>query len=225
MRYKVIGWDAPYMAYFPVREDLTASVDRAVIEELKRTGYCFGGDTHDFYAPVLNDGTVASYSWRGWGRVMAMARDEYDGGYGYISYYMTELIPEELVKLPTLDYDESKIESVEARRENHAVEVDGKTLADVRAGLNRLEFTVAADDERYDYIDTGDYLTLSDGRESVTAEVIDFSVNISFMPIDEADGEPDPDYGGFVVVKNPTATAPPKPQRRTAKFVFYIKII
>ena len=59
----------------------------------------------------------------------------------------------------------------------------------------------------------------------MTAEVIDFSVNVSFMPIDEADGEPDPDYGGFVVVKNPAPTAPPKPQRRTAKFVFYIKII
>lgn len=108
MRYEVIGWVDCELSEYPKHKNITAPIDAVIIKEIRKHSYLFGGDAHERYCPLLNDGTYVRYSWRGWGRIMALAHgyDESD----YMMAYMDDMIDSKVLKYPdTLEIDESLI--------------------------------------------------------------------------------------------------------------------
>lgn len=73
---KVIGWtkyDSLYEEYNGTGSDW-GDVRQAVINEIRKNGYKFGGNYHQyglFGCPVMNDGKVFMVSMREWGQMMA----------------------------------------------------------------------------------------------------------------------------------------------------------
>lgn len=83
-------------------EYLEALRERILEEKLK-----VGGDEHQLnYVPLFSDNTVATFSFRGWGDLMAAIWNEYEGKneYCYMDFYMTCLISKE-------DNNEEEIET------------------------------------------------------------------------------------------------------------------
>jgi len=55
MEYKVVGWTNYNDSNYPARNG-SEEVNKAVIQELREKGYCFGGDSHAFHngcTPIL----------------------------------------------------------------------------------------------------------------------------------------------------------------------------
>ncbi len=154
MKYQVIGWTFCDDPAYPEKEDVTPCVEQAICEELKRHGYCFGGDKHEQYCPVLNDGTLVSFSWRGWGRIMGMAKGTYAGGYDYMGYYMDELIPPPMRHYPALGVDDSRIVSKNRLRETFFLHVEDGPYFAIREGTKCFELRLF--DEKRRHIDAGD---------------------------------------------------------------------
>lgn len=99
---KVAKW-VPWQGGVPETE--TQEAEDAIIEDIKKNGYIFSGWDHqnaETGCPMFEDGTVRTYSLRGWGRVMATAwnlRDE-NGEPDYMKFYGS--IPNGMTKkLPT----------------------------------------------------------------------------------------------------------------------------
>ena len=84
MKYKGIGYTDYDLSDFKNGENTDAAIE-AIIEDIKKYGYCFSGYAHQEYSngvPVLNDGLARRFSQRGWGGVMAKAH----GFTGYMDY-------------------------------------------------------------------------------------------------------------------------------------------
>ena len=84
MKYRVIGYTDYDWPDFADGENSDAAIE-AIIEDIKKHGYCFSGYAHQEYdncVPVLNDGLARRFSQRGWGGVMARA----NGFTGYMDY-------------------------------------------------------------------------------------------------------------------------------------------
>jgi len=147
--YKVIGWtdysDRRFKDYDQSREAYNA-----LIEDIRKNGYKFGGDAHEDYVPVFNDGTAARFSWRGWGGVMADAwqPDNHDP-YKYSLYYMNmniepaeikypqegvnfELLEAPVHKLPL--YDREFIDERYLCEKSLFIELPSDELKDIKAG-------------------------------------------------------------------------------------------
>lgn len=109
MTYKVIGWtwwgDTDY-----VEASLTDEVVDAVVKEIRKCGYCFGGDSHQYRdgcVPVLSTGEVVKCSMREWGAIMSMAF--FDGvrfPLDYMGWYMGTCIEDDALKYPEEGVDE-----------------------------------------------------------------------------------------------------------------------
>ena len=74
-------------------ENLSQEAEQAIIDSIRKNGYCFGGAYHQSGkkgAPLFSDGKTRTYSLRGWGRVMATAWDVCDesGEPDYMAFYM-----------------------------------------------------------------------------------------------------------------------------------------
>lgn len=96
---KVVKW-IPWQG--GLQETETPEAEEAIIEDIRSNGYVFSGYDHQrsdvLGMPVFEDGTVRTYSCRGWGRVMAIAwnvRDQ-SGEPNYMEFYWS--IPEGMTK-------------------------------------------------------------------------------------------------------------------------------
>ena len=100
-KYEVVGWTDCYDQIHPTDHNCCKEKFEALIEHIRANCLVFGGDVHEDYCPVFNDGTKLSFSWRGWGGVMAEAWEPEDKNpYKYSRYYMDMLIDPERKKRP-----------------------------------------------------------------------------------------------------------------------------
>lgn len=120
MKYEVIGWTSYESTEYPeideCDEEKYYAARLAVVEEVKKNGFAFGGDAHQYRdgcAPVLNSGEIFRFSWRGWGALMAEAHEENnESGMAYMNWYMMGYYDEEDeqdVCYPKAGVDKSKI--------------------------------------------------------------------------------------------------------------------
>ena len=96
---KIIGWtdydDPKYTERFPYGGRYTGQevieTENMIAQELRKKGYRFDGTYHqngDYGAPIFDDGTIAQFSFRAWGHIMALAYPEEieDKEYGYLRW-------------------------------------------------------------------------------------------------------------------------------------------
>lgn len=188
MKYEVIGWTSCRTDKYKAHENITASVDNAVIAEIRKRGYCFGGDIQDDYCPVLNDGTYVLYSSRGWGGVMAKAHGvKDDNGYAYMGYYMNEFIKSECKKYPT-DYPApDKVVPKESLAETFVMHLSDDMFEKIKAGTKTVETRLF--DEKRQLVDIGDYILFvkeSDKTQRVKRRVADMEVGRTFKEVFDA---------------------------------------
>ncbi len=186
MKYEVIGWIDPDMDDYPTHEVNTPPVRAAIDKEIREHGYLFGGNSHDYIMPLLNDGTCVDYSWRGWGGVMAEAWGE-KGDYAYMFAYMDSLLDPAKIKYPkTGNIDESRIVPRAAITETFVMHLVGVMFDKLGAGTKSVE--VRLFDEKRKRIDIGDLIEFrKSGSEEdfVLKRVADMYVESSFQKIFE----------------------------------------
>ena len=192
MKYEVIGWIYCGNRDYPSKENISASVNKAIINEIRKHGYLFGGDMHENYCPVLNDGTYVGYSWREWGKIIASAYEE-EGGYSYMSGYMDEMIYEKSRKYPeSLPVADVRIVPREAIAETFVISLEDESFDKIRNGTKTVE--VRLSDELFDNIEKDDYIEFrkkSDESRIVIRRVAEEPlVKDTFKEIFLGDGEP-----------------------------------
>lgn len=177
MKYKVIGWTEAGIGPYPRHKPNTEPVEQAIIADIRAHGYRFGGDRHEFYCPVLNDGTYVSYSWRGWGRVMARAWDMYEGGYDYMLFYMDEMIEEDYRVYPDTCVDDEQIVPREQLAETFFISLDSAQFEALDERTKRVD--VRPFDGR---IDIGDYIEFgcAESGERIKRMVTDIEAEPDF---------------------------------------------
>lgn len=107
---KVVGW-TDYITHFREAQNDDEEME-ALLKEIRDNGYQFAGDDHEDHphgAPVLSNGKIMRFSWRGWGGVIAMAKD-WKGNYDYSLWYMREYAPQKPV-YPTSDVNYAEIDT------------------------------------------------------------------------------------------------------------------
>lgn len=118
----VVGWVDYDDEYFPEAPTHTQEMFDAVVEEVKKHGYLFGGDSHQDRSnccPVLSNGYKMCCSWRGWGAVIGAAyRNGKKRQYEYMDGYMDMLIKPEALRYPPEGVDCALID---APRYFHAI--------------------------------------------------------------------------------------------------------
>ena len=185
MKYEVIGWMSCRTDKYKAHENITASVDNAVIAEIRKHSYCFGGDRQDDYCPVLNDGTYVLYSSRGWGGVMAKAYGvKDDSGYAYMYYYMDGLIKPECKKYPADYPDPDRVVPKESLTETFVMHLSDDMFEKIKAGTKTVETRLF--DEKRQLVDIGDYILFvkeSDKTQRVKRRVADMEVGRTFKEV------------------------------------------
>lgn len=185
MKYEVIGWTDNENDY-PVHKWGTAPVRAAIIREIKKHGYLFGGDKHENLLPVLNDGTLVSYSWRGWGGVMAEAHGK-EGDCSYMFAYMDSRIDPKLRKYPqVVDIDPALIVPKESLAETFEMHLTDEMFNAVKSGTKTVE--VRLFDDKRKSVDIGDYIEFINlnGGERLKKRVIFLVLEESFEELFES---------------------------------------
>ena len=171
-----------------MHKDITACVDATIIKEIRRHGYLFGGDRHEYFCPVLNDGTYVSYSWRGWGRIMALAHGNEDE-LGYMIAYMDDLIDPAARKTPERNkVDISSIVPKETLTETFVMRLSDAMFELVKAGTKTVEIRLF--DEKRKLIDIGDYIEfckVNDESQRVKRRVADLYIFETFEELFEVE--------------------------------------
>jgi ASC-1-like (ASCH) protein len=181
MKYKIIGWTDYYDDNYPEHENVTDYVRHLIIDEIRKNGYLFGGDSHEDYCPVLNDGTLVSFSWRGWGGVMAEAWNIDDSsGMAYMFAYMDELIKPTARKYPKDGVNRHLIVDKSALVENFDFEIDDKLFSSLLQGERKINLHVS--DEVRERIDMGDFVTLINKADKTKAKKFEVSDIDYFEP-------------------------------------------
>lgn len=167
---------------YPPHKDITASVDAAVIREIRKHGYLFGGDRHEDYCPVLNDGTYAEYSWRGWGRIIALAYGA-EGECSYMCGYMDSFIKPSARKYPGADSlpDDERIVPKESLADVFEMHLSDDMFSKVEAGTKTVEMRLF--DDKRKQVDIGDYIEfihVADPARRVLRKVADLQPFASF---------------------------------------------
>lgn len=185
MKYEVIGWTVDCDGEFEEHTPITAPVDAAIIKEIRKHGYLFGGDVHENYCPILNDGTLVSYSWRGWGRIMALAHglEESD----YMFGYMDRLLKPEARKYPERGlFEGAQIVPKESLAETFVMHMNSAMFDAVKAGTKTIE--VRLFDEKRKLIDVGDYIEfrrVGNEDDRIKKRVANMFLNKTFKKIFE----------------------------------------
>ncbi len=180
MKYEVIGWMDCGCYMYPKHNPITASVDAAIIKAIRKYGYLFGGDAHEDHCPVLNDGTYVSYSWRGWGRIIALAYDKHDK-YDYMLGYMDMNIKPSARKYPDEWVDDDRIVPKESLTETFVMRLADDMFEKMKAGTKTMEIRLF--DEKRQKVDIGDYIEfrkVSDENERIIRRVADLEIWESF---------------------------------------------
>ena len=182
MKYEVIGWTHCGTQMYPPHDAITACVDKAVIKEIRKYGYLFGGDRHEDYCPVLNDGTYVSYSWRGWGRIMALAYNK-KGEYSYMCAYMDSMIKPAARKYPPNGIpDDERIVPKETLTETFVMRLADDMFEKVKNGTKTLEIRLF--DDKRKQVDIGDYIEFrkeSNPEERIKLRVKDLDLWETFQ--------------------------------------------
>lgn len=185
MRYEVIGWVDSEESDYPKHKYITAPVDAVIIKEIRKHGYLFGGDAHERYCPVLNDGTYVRYSWRGWGRIMALAH-----GYkeeDYMMGYMDEMIDPQMRKYPKdMEIDDSKIEFKENLADTFVMHLNEDMFLAMKKGTKTVE--VRLFDDKRKKIDIGDYIEFHNKNNDevyIKMRVLDLRIEQTFKELFE----------------------------------------
>lgn len=166
--YKVIGWTDWSSQEYPEHK-VSIAVDLAVIECIRNNGYRFGGDSHQYRegcCPVLNDGTKACYSLRGWGSIMSSALNIDDSdGYAYMEWYMdswtrTGLVgvdcPSRELVYPPKGVDKSRLNNVLCTKAVHEMHLADEPFDKIVSGKKTVE--VRLNDEKRREISSGDII-------------------------------------------------------------------
>ena len=173
------------MDKYKAHENLTVCVDNAVIAEIIKNGYRFGGDAHEYFCPVLNDGTYVLYSSRGWGAIMAKAYGvNNDDGMAYMRYYMNEYIEPQLRKYPQGYPDPDDAVAKESLVETFVMHLSDDMFEQVKAGAKTVETRLF--DEKRQLVDIGDYFIFvkeSDETQRVKRRVVDMEVGRTFKSV------------------------------------------
>jgi len=181
MKYEVIGWTESGTSLYPRHQIITAAVDAAVIKEIVKNGYLFGGDAHEYYCPVLNDGTYVSYSWRGWGRIMALAHGV-TGEYSYMFGYMDMCIKPKAIKKPRCDAINDKlIVPKETLVETFDMRLADDMFEAVKLGTKTVEIRLF--DDKRKLVDIGDFIRfskMSDPSQKIRRRVVDIELAENF---------------------------------------------
>ncbi len=194
MKFKVIGWCDFDDTEIPATRECERSAYHAIIDEVKEKGYCFSGYAHQEMrngVPVMNDGKKRIFSRRGWGSLMAEARD----GKHYMDFTLyAEAFATEEAELRGMPTDSVRVERVtdatdaEFLHEEFTVSVNAAALA--RARRNGLYEGPNAPEFRY--IDKGDKITLVTDGDSEEFTVSELKRGWNFAPEGEV---PDYRYG------------------------------
>lgn len=183
MKYEVICWASCTNTLFPNHSPVTACVELAVRKEIIAHGYCFGGDAHEDYCPVLSDGTLVSLSWRGWGGLMARARGE-NGDYDYMHYYMNALIDHAQLKYPPDEYPKpDRIVPRLTLAEKFEMHLRDDMFDAMARGTKRVEFRLF--DEKRKAIDIGDYIEFHGKGGRLLKRVADLYADTDFKELFE----------------------------------------
>jgi len=79
--------------YLAIWDEVCIPYAEALRESIIENNIRFGGDTHQTEyggTPLFDDGSVASFSFRGWGDLLAAVwSSEEDKDYSYMDFYMT----------------------------------------------------------------------------------------------------------------------------------------
>ncbi|MDE6240827.1 MAG: hypothetical protein K2M08_00210 [Anaeroplasmataceae bacterium] len=185
MRYEIIGWVDSEECDYPKHKDITAPVDAVIIKEIRNHGYFFGGDAHERFCPLLNDGTYVRYSWRGWGRVMALAHEgkEMD----YMMAYMDDMIDPSDRKYPEpKDIDDSRIAPKESLAEIFGMHLNEDMFYAMKEGIKTVE--VRLFDDKSKLVDIGDYIEFfknNEDKDGIKMRVIDLRIEQTFQQVFE----------------------------------------
>lgn len=172
MKYEIIGWTFCGTQSYPVHKYATACVTEAIIKEIRRYGYLFGGDTHEDYCPVLNDGTYVSFSWRGWGGIMARAYG-IEGDYSYMFAYMNQLLDPDKIKTPEWgEVCDAAIVDRETIAETFEMHLSPDMFDAVKAGTKTVEIRLFDDKRKLiDYDDYIEFIKVGDETQRVKRRV------------------------------------------------------
>lgn len=174
MKYKVIGWTYAGNEMFPRHEKITPCVSAAVVEDIRKHGYLFGGNQHEDYCPVLNDGTYVLYTCRDWGAIMAQAHGEV-GDNAHALACITQLINEKAITYPEWNkQDVRRIVPKEMLAETFAMRLADDMFDAVKAGTKKVEIRLW--DDKRQKVDIGDYIEfvrIGDRNQRVKRKVVD----------------------------------------------------
>ncbi|MDE5547065.1 MAG: hypothetical protein K2I88_06330, partial [Anaeroplasmataceae bacterium] len=166
---------------------ITAPVDAAIIKEIQKNGYLFGGDAHERYCPVLNDGTYVRYSWRGWGRIMALAHGYKDAD--YMIAYMDDMIDPSDRKYPKAkDIDDSRIVPKESLVETFVMHLTEEMFGAMKEGTKTVEIRLF--DTESKLVDIGDFIEFfrnNEDKNGIKMRVIDLRIEQTFKELFERD--------------------------------------
>lgn len=191
MNYKVIGWTYYDDGHYPEHGEMSESAYRAIITEIRKKGYRFGGDSHHFRrgcTPVLNDGTRVCFSQRAWGALMAEAWgiDDTDG-YAYMVWYVEGRYDEAKNPVrPRPGVRRKFILPPEALVSVHEMHLADEPFFAIRNGSKTVEIRLC--DEKRKVIDNGDVIVFERGNtgEKVVTRVTEQWVFDSFLAAYEA---------------------------------------
>lgn len=191
MNYKVIGWTYYNDEHYPLHGEASESAYRAIVAEVRKKGYRFGGDSHLFRrgcTPVLNDGTRVCFSQRAWGALMAEAWEIDDtDGYAYMVWYMEGRYDEAKNPVrPRPGVRRKFILSPEALVSVHEMHLDDEPFFAIRNGSKTVEIRLC--DEKRKVIDDGDVIVFERGNtgEKVVTRVTQQWVCDTFLTAYEA---------------------------------------
>lgn len=186
MNFRVIGWTYYDDGRYPAREELSESAYRAIVSEIRKRGYRFGGDSHHFRrgcTPVLNDGTRVCFSQRAWGALMAEAWgiDDTDG-YAYMVWYVEGRYDETKNPIyPRPGVKRKFILPPEALVSVHEMHLADEPFFAIRNGSKTVEIRLC--DEKRKVIDNGDVIVFERGNtgEKVVTRVTEQWACESFL--------------------------------------------
>lgn len=156
----VAGWTDWDTDLFPPAE-INNEVFDAVVKEVSERNYLFGGDSHQEMSgccPVISDGTLARFSHRGWGAVIAAAYDRRgrDGKLDIMAGYMDEMIKESAVRQPHRYIDWDIIEDKEERKHYRLPLPFSQNFTASKDFDYRAEDDITRKIKKYDFVDFED---------------------------------------------------------------------
>ena len=177
MKIKVIGWTYYDDTSYPDL-DINNAKHTAVVEEIRKHKYLFSGYSHQERfgcVPVFNDGSMGTWSQRGWGAVMAEAYGD-EGLYAYSIYAFElkdELIPKDYV-------DDSLIEDSKTLYEEYEINIDNEEDFLNLSHISSYKLLKDRTNDKYKYMSVGDTIVFIYNDNKVKKVIADMETDYDF---------------------------------------------